>query len=459
MAVTRGTLARGACLSEGSSWCLAEADVDVTLPSGPYRLQLARPRACSASDSGPAVVAMYGELLPAPSWRPLSETTAGPDGGVIEAGLSIQVPAGALAATVPVRISTLDSAEPPSPQRVSALYQLEGLGLNQSRPLQISVPLNAAPQGPLTLVWSTSMPSGLTSPQGVRLLPARYENGLAVAELPAVDPGAAEDGAPATSTSKRRFVLVDPTSLTSRLYVLGGFAEVGSPSGRFVIHYPVSGDAVQEIAEETGILLDSVEARLKAMAVDTSRRASRIDVYLASPNGTEGSLFGLNSNSGDPIVGITESDIWGAANVGYVLNLNSATDRENFQITAAHELLHVYQAAFDPRNVSLRRAVTDSPWLWLLEATPTWLERIFSDHPEKFTPTEAVHHRFYAFRHGLDYSSAFDATDNYHGYGAASLIEYLAPVQSSKSSFLGKLMDQFAASKGILLTTNRYSAL
>ncbi|QOY88908.1 hypothetical protein [Paludibaculum fermentans] len=459
VAVTSGSLARGACVSEGSSWCLAEADADVTLPSGPYRLQLAQPQACSAADAGPAVVAIYGDLLPAPSWRPLAETVAGPDGGVIEAGLSIQVPAGALAAPVPVRVATLDTTEPASPQRLSAIYQLEGLGLNQSRPISISIPLTAAPQGALTIVWSTSMPAGLTTPQGVRLLPASYENGRAVAELPAVDLGSAEDGVSATSNSKRRSALVDPTSLTSRLYVLGGFAEVGSPSGRFVIHYPVSGDAVQEIAEETGIFLDSVEARLKTMAVDTSRRTSRIDVYLASPNGTEGSLFGLNSTSGDPINGVTESDIWGAANVGYVLNLNFATDRENFHITAAHELLHVYQAAFDPRNVSLRRAVTDSPWLWLLEATPTWLERAFSDHPDKFTPTEAVHHRFYAFRHGLNYSTAFDTTDNYHGYGAASLIEYLAPVQSPKANFLGKLMEQFAASKGILLTTNRYSTL
>ncbi|MGJ5817970.1 hypothetical protein [Paludibaculum fermentans] len=457
--VATGSLTRGACAGEGSAWCLAESDVDVLLPSGPYRLQLANPRACSAIEMGPAVVAIYGDLLPAPSWQPLSETTAGPQGGTIEAGLSIKVPAGALAAAVPVRVSSMDSSEPASAQRLSAVYQVQGLGLSQAKPLEISVPLSVAPQGPLTLVWSTELPAGLTTPRGVRLLPARYENGRAIADLPAVEPGAGEDGAAASTLSKLRAALVDPTSLTSRLYVLGGFAEVGSPSGRFIVHYPVSGDAVMEIAEETGIFLDTVEARLKAMTVDTSRRASPIDVYLASPNGTEGSLFGLNSSTGDPINGVTESDIWGGANVGYVLNLNFATDRENFHVTAAHELLHVYQAAFDPRNISLRRAVTDSPWLWLLEATPTWLERAFANHPDRFTPTEAVHHRFFAFRHGLNYSTAFDTTDNYHGYGAASLIEYLAPIQTSKVNLLGKLMEQFAVSTGILVKTNRYSTL
>jgi len=59
---------------------------------------------------------------------------------------------------------------------------------------------------------------------------------------------------------------------------MGGFGEVRSPANRFTVHFPVSGDAAMELAEETGIFLDRVEAKLIAMGVNTARRTSRIDV-------------------------------------------------------------------------------------------------------------------------------------------------------------------------------------
>ncbi|MDZ4800543.1 MAG: PPC domain-containing protein [Bryobacteraceae bacterium] len=171
--LTRG----GTCLTDGSPWCGAEGTVDVTLAAGPYRMQLANPRACAPSVGGPATIALYGQYLPGPTWQVLSETMVGPGGGTVQGEVSIQVPAGALTAGSRVKLSALDSPEPPSPQRISKIFKVEGIGVNQTQSIEVSVPLTGAPNGPVTVLWSAELPAGLTPTRGIKLLPARVENG------------------------------------------------------------------------------------------------------------------------------------------------------------------------------------------------------------------------------------------------------------------------------------------
>ncbi|HMM34926.1 MAG TPA: hypothetical protein PKA62_09370, partial [Thermoanaerobaculia bacterium] len=186
------------------------------------------------------------------------------------------------------------------------------------------------------------------------------------------------------------------------------------------MNYPVT-DLILGGAEEVAKGLETAYTKIAALGFDWSRRSSW-PVYV--------SIEPFPAETTTRLAECVPSR-WGVNS--YWLHVNA--DRLNVQAdiplmrdAAAHELFHLVQYLYDPRN-RITMARNPGAWYWADEATAVWFENHFNGSS---APPQVVreNHAFMTKR-GLEFPPPGDDPDlagpvQDHGYGAAELMRDLA---------------------------------
>lgn len=309
-------------------------------------------------------------------WRLLAVQTIDASGGVVEAaGFQMKAPPGALDGATTVRVRT---GRPPTgfeDYEASDIFEVEGLPETLNQPIEITVPLRPGP-----------------STRAARLASS---GAVAVVRYSKVDPGTGavqtfSRPAPAQTSGQTAQVTLLPgkSPLHKRwsLWMLAGYHYAESPSQRFVFFYPQNyGPAAQHIAaflEKTWDMLVNEQG-----LSDLASRLGTTEIHgqgivLEHPPQIPVTLKQLNACRNGESDG---AGIW--LNIGL---LKGGEDYEPLLPAAAHEFLHVVQAAYGGNSAGkFGERWYGYPWLWLDEALSTWVEGVALGQPGYLPDTVA----------------------------------------------------------------------
>jgi uncharacterized protein (TIGR03437 family) len=474
--VAQGTMTRSSCDPLQSSWCGADAPVFASWPAATYTVTLSKAQMCqNAQSSGTGFVNLTGVWSTA-GWQPAAGGQIGPSGGTVSGGgFSLTAPAGAFSS--PATFSITQSTQPIATQTsaVTGLYQFQGMPDAIGQPITVSLDVKAtgATDGEAFLVMSVD--DDPRSP--VLMLPAKIANGKLTATLPAVaGPPAAQSGSsPAQASDKRPATVpqdaAPPAPVTSGRGTLLGvarFVSVASKSGKYAVHYQRDFPENMDYADTVAALLDEADPKVAATGIEVAKR-SHIDCHIYSFN-YFGPIFKIKKNAqGEYLAGFADSEIWGADQIGLNVNtdlLGQPRSVTEVRTTTAHELYHVYQALYDPRGSNVRKSIQSSPWLWFLEASAEWFMNSMANDPT-FVSDLAVANLDYFLVRGLDFVPSGLALSwpplseevQNHGYGAATFLEYAAPVGGANQTEIGKTIQLMAQTTGLIFKNYTWSPL
>lgn len=465
--VGQGAMTRSACDPIQPAWCVADAPIFATWPPSTYTVTLTKAQMCqNAQSSGTGFVNLTG-VWTTPAWQQVVTGQIGVGGGTIAGGgFSLTAPAGAFSSAT--NFSVTKSTQPIASQTsaVTGLYQFQGMPDAIGQPLTVT--LDAASSsgldGEAFLVMS--MDDDPRSP--VLMLPAKIANGKLTATLPAVaGPTAAQSSSP-TRLSPLDTSPVPVTSGRGTLLGVARFVSLASKSGKYVVHYQRDFPENMDYATTVAALLDEADPKIAATGIETAKR-THIDCHIYSFS-YFGPIFGIKKNSaGEYSAGFADTELWGSDQMGLNVNtdlLSQAQSVTEVRATAAHELYHVYQALYDPRGSNVRKSVQSSPWLWFLEASAEWVGNSMANDPT-FVSSLAVANSDYFLVRGLDFvpsglslSSPSNTEDvQNHGYGAATFLEYVAPIGGGSQTEIGKTIQLMAQTSGVIFKNYTWSPL
>jgi hypothetical protein len=212
-------------------------------------------------------------------------------------------------------------------------------------------------------------------------------------------------------------------------WVVSNYLSLRSDDGHFEVTFPAQFSSIVE--QEVIPALKSYYALIEGLGFDWSKRTSWPLAVNIQPL----------SSSNNTVYGAAITSMLGINNYSLQLNSNLlTTDKINdMKLTAAHELFHLAQFLYDPRNVILR-AKTAGEWLWLDEASAVWFE-VYAHRKSSsaiYVPNVAVTNFDFVKDASLD-GSAMDVTlAGGHGYGASMFIASLE--KNSSPLTIGNLM-------------------
>lgn len=401
------------------------------LESGEYRVELSNVWACADPEredfAGVSVEGGWTESL----WSEAGGGGLTPEGALVEAaGLALSAEPGAVEEPLELRISRYQEE---TAGQIIPYYRIEGLPRNWSAPLKVALALEGAilQEGEdAALAWK-SADDPRTPP---RLLRGRVENGRLLVELPPNAAPAAEPGEEArTATGAPRGVR--PQGMDSIVWSVMGLQWTSSPKERFIVHYP---RGEETLAESLAKKPDEAYELIEGMGLDWSRRKSwPLEVFVFSCSSWSSYVLG---GVGDD-EGNTESELWGSDNAGFCLSLDTIRLGAKLYLddaypTVGHELLHIMQSLYDPRD-RVRKTIQHSSWLWLMEASATWFEKAMASADSFFSPNAAENWAF-LFRRSLEAQPGLvnGKAITHHGYGAAAFLQHLAPASPGKAPAL-----------------------
>lgn len=358
-------------------------------------------------------------------WQSAGSMVIGASGGTLNAtGISLTAPAGALPAGTSLSLlRTNPAAAPPAdPYRVTPYYLLTGLPASSNGPLTITLdPTLAGEDGEAAVVMSA--PDNRAS--GPLFLRAKVENGRITATIPAYQPTSSTSGEVAPMASVERRAVPNPNWMIA---AFRGYDYTTSAKKMFVVFFPKSMAGMLDKARQVADTLDK--------AYDILGQDLRLAWDRRLPNNwpieawvypfTDSWICGNNSQKWG-----TEGDLgFGKQAQNIHLNANMMATPEQMGImrsTAAHELFHVLQNLYDPRDAAQIKNPwgSESPWLWYEEAASTWVERPASSDPPNYVPdtilpTAGGSANYSFLKQGLGGSNTQD-----HGYGASMFLQYL----------------------------------
>ncbi len=378
------------------------------------------------------------------------ERVMGPAGGTISAGnAAVVVPAGAIANTTTLRIVPFsDGAQTAGG---SGLYRIEGLPLNASKPLTVSVAVDPTMDlgGEAFLLVR---PDGDTESGPIKIKATRKGNVLE-AVLPALRPFS--QISQSVSTMRSAAAAATPVSTSTWISARTGFTTRESAAGNFVAHFEVSfagnDAALKKYVDYPLSKAEESRGMIGGLGVDLSKRKKPVDIWMISFRQTEGRIFLMRQNN----VAVADSAVGGVENMGVNLNtdeLVAANGAQSAPIFVSHELLHVFQSLYIPAG-TIQQSFSESTWLWMLEATATWFEgRIAYDTNPNYFPDVVQTNQIFPFLHGLEYppdsTAASLSTQNErqrrHGYGASLFVRYLVNNEGYGNKLVGRWFDRLA---------------
>lgn len=333
----------------------------------------------------------------------LAQSNVDSEGGTITAGdLEVTVPANAFMSAANISIyKYTDSAVMPD-QRSGDVYGIEGLPESIGQPITVTIeaPGVESPtvflrddQGYSSSYGQNSLAFGLP-------LETRFAGGVVTATIPAAEQ---------TTAAKARYAAQDGSASKFSLWVAGNTSVLESASGKYRIYYP-AGAAGDAVAQETAAALDSAHYKLEGLGLSwANRTAWPVSVSVFSFSTDEADRFGQEEPS---ILGVNYHSL--SFNYDKFKNASDFTD---LKVTAGHELFHLMQFLYDPRN-SYSQAKSQGAWLWMDEAVSTWFEHRMNLDPA-FVPVTVTETNFNFILEPVETNTQG------HGYGASMFLKYL----------------------------------
>jgi uncharacterized protein (TIGR03437 family) len=393
----------------------------------------------------------------------LQQPTIGVQGGAVTAsGVRIDIPAGAFSGASALRLSTPSAAIAASANNLAGVYRLDDIP-SSSQPIRVTLQAKTAiPDGETFLLVKTIG----EDERGPRIFKAQVLNGQIVADLPAT--------AEAATTSKQSSAqgavpaAAPPSKVSAMLWAIGGLKGRPTASGNLIVFVPV-GQETSAPAVAVFNAADTAYRKIAELGVDWSKRnpsattaAPPMPIYVLSFSAWRSTLVGV-WGAGDA-TGFAESEMWGGDGEGVCINWDwieggSPVRMENARATLGHEMLHVAQSLYDPRGRG-RKTFTSSNWLWLLEAQAAWFERVVVTDP-KWLPDVTRIHSSNLLYSGLEVLPGWvdKETASYHGYGAATFLQYLYPASAGTGHrAIGNLLTEMSRATGFVVSGSRYNA-
>jgi uncharacterized protein (TIGR03437 family) len=373
--------------------------------------------------------------------------TVGASGGTVAGpGISLNVPAGALSAASDIKIYSVNTSADSSGQRLSPIFKLDGLPLVSNSPITLTLDLATAPAAgeSVAIVVQTEKP---LRGDGYHLFPATLSGNRVTVSLPALknevdiqsNPavGASPLAAPAAAEVRASVrEAVDGFSLSANVSVVLRPLTIMSSDAHFRISY-WRGEISAEKAAAAGPVLETAYKKLAALGLDWSiRKEWPIDVYLRDLTGSEGFNWGEQSTS----------YFWGINGATIKLNsklLASQGITADMRGTVGHELFHLMQEFYDPRN-RWDKSHQLSPWAWYFEALSTWFESIMLEDDSYIPSTVAADNWAFLTTHGLEFPPGTTYEVTHHGYGASMFLRFLA-AESGDNKPIASVLKRMAA--------------
>ncbi|QOY88153.1 hypothetical protein [Paludibaculum fermentans] len=409
--VLASTMGKQACDATSPEWCLAmRANLRQVLPAGEYKLVTSTPGLCvNDATTGQAFVKLTGAWAES-NWQVASDGWVTPEGGSFEApGFKLTAEAGALAEPVNLKISTTTRPREPASDRVTPYFRLEGLPTALAAPVTLTLDVAGTPDGDVTLLMQ---PEG--SDDGPAFFSGQVQDGKLTVALPAQTP----EKTTARAARARTGALTSNSKVSWMLWAMAGLKPNTSRDEHFILHAPSSAG---ELIKTLGNDLEDAYKLIASMGLDWNKRGgSAIEIYLFSYNSWSNLVLGGSSGA----AGNSETGIWGKKNTGLCINLDTLQgggqkELDDARITAGHELLHIMQAQYEGNS--------SSGWLWMEEASATWLERAMSGDGN-YISGNASENMYFLYTEPLEVADWWSpAAARRHGYGASLLLQTLAP--------------------------------
>ncbi len=363
-------------------------------------------------------------------WERLTTQSVGPGGGTVSAsGIDVTIPAGVLASATDVSVFRSSVAVPEFDRyRVTDVYGIDGV---DSFDVSLSITRNGPGVGNPYIAFQETFfsPSAASMTSAPLLVAANVEPlGGGVKASALIDSEVRSQSA--RRAAPNADAIGDDVKPSQVVWAMTGYYEVKSASGKFLVRYPVY-DVFSGSADEIAATLDASYSAIGGLGIDWSRRtrwpvvaqlipfAADKDTRLAEE---APSKLGINYH-------------WIDVNLHH---LASPADLPEMRAATGHELMHLAQFLYDPRN-RYSMAVWPGAWFWMNEATAVWFEGLVRGNPSQVSDIARANYPF-LIGHGLEYPPG-DPTDvQDHGYGASMFIQQIAALKGN--SFVGDLIKQ-----------------
>lgn len=354
-------------------------------------------------------------------WVTAGSGTIGSAGGTVSGGgLTVTVPSGTFSQATTLTISKSAAAATAHDRfRTTDVFRLDGLPDVRAKAVTLTLDVTRSPglsgKDFVAAANEVFVPTGASLGAPPMLLAATRAASRVSATIPSatapVASGLAGTAAPALAADVRQQFTI---------WGIAGYAELLSAQGHFRVNYPVT-DLVLGSAEEIAQGLEAAYTKIAALGFEWSRRTSW-PVYV--------SIEPFPAETTARLAECVPSR-WGVNSYWLHLNadrLNAQADIPLMKDAAAHELFHLVQYLYDPRN-RITMATRPGAWYWADEATAVWFENHFNGSS---APPQVVreNHAFMTTR-GLEFpppgdDPALAGPVQDHGYGAAQLMRDLA---------------------------------
>ncbi|MGJ5818756.1 hypothetical protein [Paludibaculum fermentans] len=409
--VLASTMGKQACDAEKPEWCVAlRANLKQVVPAGAYKMVTSAPGLCvNDATTGQAFVKLTGAWAES-NWQVAADGWVTPEGGSFEAaGFKLTADAGALAEPLNLKVSTTTRPQEETGGRVTPYYRLEGLPAALAAPVSLTLDVTGTPEGEVTL---------LMQPEGSDDAPSLFSGQVQDGKLTVALPAQTAEKTTARAARGRTGALTGNSKVSWMLWAVAGLKPNTSRDEHFILHAPSSaGELIKKIGDD----LEDAYKLIAGMGLDWSKRGgSAMEIYLFSYNSWSSLVLGGSAGA----AGNSETGIWGKKNTGICINLDTLQgggqkDLDDARITAGHELLHIMQSQYE--------GASSSGWLWLEEATATWLERAMSSD-SNYISGNASENMYFLYNEPLEVASWWSpAAARRHGYGASLLLQTMAP--------------------------------
>ncbi len=199
----------------------------------------------------------------------------------------------------------------------------------------------------------------------------------------------------------------EPSSFSLGLLAVSGYSSTTTAGGHFKISYPV---IYEEGAEKLGDYLEQA-----------------FEVLTQAPNGlnvdkrTRWPIDVTVSKLSSSVFGYFEASVLGDNYASLLFNQEKLNDDVNLRATAIHELMHLIQSLYDPRN-RFSKAKLESPTWWLDEAVAVWSEELTAASSSGFISAARTGNEWMPY--AGNFAARPDDPQNF-GYGMSAMIKYL----------------------------------
>jgi PKD repeat protein len=350
---------------------------------------------------------------PAEGNAPVATATIGASGGTLSGGgFTLTVPPGAFSANANLRLFSGGASTPLDEFRTSKVFELEGLPDDRAKPVSLTLDITRSVSVSgvdfVAVADEVFLPSASVLASPPMLVSATRSGSKVTATIPAtpLDQGLASGrGAQEPHQDVQQ---------TFTMWSITGYAALNSGQGHFNVIYPIT-DLMLGGAEEVANGLESAYTSIADLGFEWNRRTSWPVSVSIEPFDAESTRLGE-----------TVPSRWGINWYWLHLNANRLTTQADIALmkeAAAHELFHMAQFLYDPRN-RITMARQPGAWLWADEATAVWFENHFNG--SSAPPQVVTENHAFMTKRGLEFPPGEPQTVQDHGYGAAQLMRDLA---------------------------------